>query len=182
VFAHRNKKHAKAWTTSNAFTLVELILVMALLIMAAALVTPQLSKFFGARDLDSEVRRFVALTRYGQNRAVSEGVPMLLWIDTKAGKYGLQQETGYTDGDTKSEEFSLADGLHIGVENSFSKLAPGKRIGIRFSRNGNTLSAGSVASVYIQHDKDPAVWIVLYPDHLSYEAQNEPPTLANVRH
>lgn len=166
----------------RAFTLVELILVMALLVMAAALVTPQLAKFFGARDLDSEARRFVALTRYGQNRAVSEGVPMLLWIDSKAGKYGLQQETGYTDSDTKAQEYTVANRLTIGVENGPSKLAPGKRIGIRFSPDGNVLSAGSVAGVYIQHDKDPAVWIVLSPDRLSYEAQNEPPTSANVRH
>ncbi|HEX4643983.1 MAG TPA: prepilin-type N-terminal cleavage/methylation domain-containing protein, partial [Verrucomicrobiae bacterium] len=86
----------------RAFTLIELILVMAVLTIAVALVTPILSRFFGGRSVDSEVSRFVALTRYGQSRAVSEGVPMMLWIDVRNGSYGLKQETGYTDNDPKA--------------------------------------------------------------------------------
>src|SRR5207249_2115896 len=56
-----------------AFTLIELILVMALLAIVLAVSAPALSTFFQGRTLDSEVRRFLSLTRYGQSRAVSEG-------------------------------------------------------------------------------------------------------------
>ena len=77
----------------GAFTLVELILVMAILTVTISLVVPSLSRFFGGRSLDSEVQRFLALTRYGQSRAVSEGMPMMLWVDEKNSLYGLQSET-----------------------------------------------------------------------------------------
>src|SRR5437763_11469882 len=64
----------------RAFTLIELILVMALMSIVIALIAPSLSNFFRSRTLDSEARRFVSLTRYVQSRAVSEGIPMMVWI------------------------------------------------------------------------------------------------------
>src|SRR5688572_7854706 len=47
-----------------AFTLVELILVMAMLVIIIAVSAPSLSKFFRGRVLDSEARRLLSLTRY----------------------------------------------------------------------------------------------------------------------
>src|SRR5438270_8363826 len=66
---------------ARAFTLVELILVMTLLLIVMCVALPSLKGFFRGRNLDSEARRFLSLARYGQSRAVSEGVPMVLWID-----------------------------------------------------------------------------------------------------
>src|SRR6266516_1572443 len=74
-----------------AFTLIELIVVMAMLMIVLAVAAPSLSNFFRGRTLDSEARRFVSLTRYGQSRAVSDGVPMLLWIDTRQRAYGWEE-------------------------------------------------------------------------------------------
>src|SRR5512143_2179039 len=68
---------------ARAFTLIELILVMALLTIVISLTAPKLSRFFHGRTLDSEARRLLALTRSGQSRAVSEGLPMDLWVDAK---------------------------------------------------------------------------------------------------
>ncbi len=65
---------------AGAFTLIELILVMAMLAIVISVALPSLKGFFRGRNLDSEARRFLSLTRYGQSRAVSEGVPMVLWI------------------------------------------------------------------------------------------------------
>src|SRR3954451_20071745 len=76
----------------RGFTLVELILVMALLAIVMAVSAPALSNFFRGRTLDSEARCLMSLTRYGQSRAVSEGIPMLLIIDTRRGAYRLQQD------------------------------------------------------------------------------------------
>src|SRR5437773_1580616 len=86
------------WTRA-AFTLIELILVMALLSIVLAFAAPALSSFFRGRTIDSEARRLVSLIRYGQSRAVSEGVPIILWIDARKNTYGLQHEPGFTDGD-----------------------------------------------------------------------------------
>ena len=106
----------------GAFTLIELILVMAILTMAIALITPKLSRFFEGRALDSEVSRFVSLTRYAQSRAASEGIPMMLWINPRGGSYGLQQETGYTEGDSKATDFVIGDGLKIDVAKGHRRL------------------------------------------------------------
>ena len=50
---------------------------MALLAMVLAVSAPALSRFFKGRTLDSEAHRFLALTRHAQQRAVSEGVPVV---------------------------------------------------------------------------------------------------------
>jgi type II secretion system protein H len=156
----------------RGFTLIELVLVLVLLTIVISLVIPSLNKFFGGRTLDSEVRRFVALTHYGQSRAVSEGEPMLLWIDPKAGSYGLQDESGYND-DSKAETFTLGEGLIIRAGNSGPKaLAGGKRQGIRFSPDGNIITATSVASVSIQRGNERPVLIAPSANGLNYEVQN----------
>src|ERR1035437_345651 len=112
----------------HGFTLVELILVMALLVVVLAMAAPSLSHFFRGRNLDLEARRFLSLTRYGQSRSVSESVPMVLWIDAERGKYGLEADATYTannssrannasaQSDTKAEEFSLDESLQMEVE------------------------------------------------------------------
>lgn len=108
-------RNSATYHARQAFTLIELILVMALLIITISLVSPTVSKFFAGRTLDSEVGRFVALTHYGQSRAVSEGVPMMLWIDSRRQTYGLKQEPGYADADPKSVEYKLDSSLKIDV-------------------------------------------------------------------
>src|SRR5262245_26935387 len=96
-----NRKSKIENRKSKAFTLIELILVMALLLIVAGVTFPSLRNFFQGRSLDSEARRFLSLTRYAQSRAISEGMPMVLWLDAREGTYGLQAETGYVDSDNK---------------------------------------------------------------------------------
>jgi type II secretion system protein H len=81
----------------RAFTLIELILVMTILLVVMAVAFPSLRGFFRGRNLDSEARRILALTRYGQSRAVAEGVPVVLWIDSKQRTYGLEAAAGRFD-------------------------------------------------------------------------------------
>src|SRR5262245_50618644 len=80
----------------RAFTLIELILVMALLAIVLTVVGTSLGRFFRGRTLDSEARRLLSLTRYGQSRAVADGIPMVLWIDPDQHRYGLQAEYTFT--------------------------------------------------------------------------------------
>src|SRR6266487_5214425 len=101
---------------ASGFTLIELILVMAMLAIVISVALPSLKGFFRGRNLDSEARRFLSLTRYGQSRAVSEGVPMVLWIDTRRGAYGLQQQSGYTDTDSNAVKFALSEELRVEVQ------------------------------------------------------------------
>src|SRR5678816_1856713 len=97
------------------FSLIELLLVMALLSIVISITLPSLSNFFRGRALDAEARRLLSLTRYGQSRAVSEGIPMVLWVDPENRTYGLEQEPGWDDTDAKSVNLKLDDNLKVEV-------------------------------------------------------------------
>jgi type II secretion system protein H len=161
------------------FTLIELMLVLVLLTIVISLVLPSLAKFFGGRDLDSEVRRFVSLTHYAQSRAVSEGVPMFIWVDPKAGTYGLEQEAGYTDGDTKAVNYTVAEGLILGAGKAGSKATVGKSTGIHFSPDGNVILTTSVSGISFQQVGYQPVWVVPTTNGLAFETQTQTP---NARH
>jgi len=99
----------------SAFTLIELILIMAVIVVSAALIVPRLANFFRGRTLDSEARQILALMHHGQSRAVSAGVPMVLWLDPKAQTYGLEEEPGYTDKDPDAVDFTLDKDLQFEI-------------------------------------------------------------------
>ena len=88
---------------------------MAILIMAVSVTAPTLSHFFRGRTLNSEARRLLALTRSGQSRAASEGLPMDLWLDTEEGTFGLEAEPSYETSDPKAVDFTLDGGLQLQV-------------------------------------------------------------------
>jgi len=52
------------------FTLIELILIMALLVIITSIALPTMSKFIRGRALDAEARRMFALMHAAQSRAV----------------------------------------------------------------------------------------------------------------
>ncbi|MGZ8919531.1 MAG: pilus assembly FimT family protein [Limisphaerales bacterium] len=124
------------------FTLIELVLVMAILIVVLSMSGASLTSFFKGRALEAEGKRFLALTRYAQNRAISEGLPMALWIDEKEEKYGLEIVTGFVDADEKSTEFSLGRDLEIEVTLPSNTLtrntaqAAGHELMLRFQPDG----------------------------------------------
>lgn len=97
------------------FTLIELVLVMAILIVVLSMSGASLTSFFKGRSLEAEGKRFLALTRYAQNRAISEGMPTALWIDEKEKKYGLEILPGSAEADAKRNEFTLGRDLKIEV-------------------------------------------------------------------
>jgi len=96
--------------------LIELILVMSMMLIILSLIGPSLSGFFRGRTLDSEARRFLALTRFAQTRAVSEGIPMLLWIDAQRRQFGVESEFSYSGVDELAKEFALSETLEIEVQ------------------------------------------------------------------
>lgn len=162
----------------SAFTLIELILVMSMLLIVLAVSAPTLSKFFRGRTLDSEARRFLSLTRYGQSRAVSEGVPMVLWIDAKQGAYGLREDAGYSDVDTKATDFQLGKDLSIEVadvaarSSSFGQSQSATRNApmIRFLPDG-FIGETSPRSLLIREARTDSIWISQSRNRLNYEIQ-----------
>ncbi|HLH57047.1 MAG TPA: prepilin-type N-terminal cleavage/methylation domain-containing protein [Verrucomicrobiae bacterium] len=136
---------------SKAFTLIELILVMAILTMAVSVTAPALANFFRGRTLDSEARRLLALTRSGQNRAVSEGIPMNLWINPDLGEVGLDAEPSFEKIDPRAVEFKLDSGLRIEVANA--QIVPAKTTSVR----SQITSTVSVSPVHLTHPSFPTI-------------------------
>ena len=130
----------------RGFTLIELILVMALLTVVISLTAPKLSRFFHGRTLDSEARRLLALTRSGQSRAVSEGMPMDLWVNVEEGTFGLEAEPSYETSDPKAVDFTLDSSLQLEVVNK-SVVAPAN-ITMNRSRQASTASVPRVNLVH----------------------------------
>jgi type II secretion system protein H len=170
------------------FTLIELILVMAVLVIVLALVAPSLSNFFRGRSLDSEARRFVSLTRYAESRAVSEGVPMLVWIDPEQRSYGLTEEVSYTTGgDTKAVTYELARDvvLELVAPTSAAARREQAQASTRFGRNSAVIrfqpdglvTEGGPAALAFKPDPSTgrkveatdAVWVARTFNGLHYE-------------
>ena len=175
-----NNRPASLKTPARArgFTLIELILVMVLLLVVLAVSAPSLQGFFKGRNLDSEARRILSLTVYGQSRAISEGIPMLLWFDPRQRIYGLRAASSYLDIDPKSLEYSLDRDLEIEVRTqplvSGVLLAPfidqvvGNIPTIRFSPDGSIAETSPLEILLIQAQKD-AVALSLSTNRLRYE-------------
>ena len=186
IFQTGNKRIKSAEVQRCAFTLIELILVMALLVVVLAVAAPSLSNFFRGRTIDSEARRFISLTRYGQSRAVSEGVPMVLWIDTKQRTYGLKQESGYAEQDTKAVDFALGKDLQVEVADLLprsSQSSPSSQKQqtdpnvptLRFQPDG-FIGEASPQSVVIREQTGESIWITQSRNRLNYEIQTNAPS------
>lgn len=176
-----NLRNAKAGR-HQAFTLVELILVMALLTVVIGLAAPSLSRFFRGRALDTEAGRFLALTRYGQSRAVSSGLPMVLWIERTEGTYGLREADGFgvdagqarigTGRDTnpgeerKPMEYQLARDLSFDIDKN-ERITNGVTA-IRFSPDGS-IDETSLTLVLIRDKDDAVIPIAQSRNRLQYE-------------
>src|SRR5947208_13810481 len=174
----RNKRYEMSH--GRAFTLIGLVLVMTMLLIVFSVALPSLKGFFRGRTLDSEARRFLSLTRYAQSRAVSEGVPMVLWIDPRRGAYGLQQQAGYTDGDSNAVRFALSEELRLEVQTPvnamqsgpLSQAVPGMGYVpmIRFTPDG-FIGETSPERIGFRQGKDEPIWVVESANRLKYEIQ-----------
>jgi type II secretion system protein H len=143
-----------------AFTLIELVLVMALLVVAVCMVAPRMSDFIRGRALDSEAQRLMALMHAGQARAVSEGMPIVLWLDEKQNAIGLEQETPPKGGDTKAENLTISESVKIAPGNQGSTTTTTTTFkhlpAIRFLPDG-TVDEGSPQTVQLTQGTEALV-------------------------
>ena len=158
---------------AGAFTLIELILVMTLLVVVVSMVAPKLSGFVRGRALDSEVRRLQALAHAGQSRAVSEGMPMVLWLDAKNGVYGMQEETPPANGDVKAEQVSMAENLQMTVVTTgVTALTTQHNLPVvRFLADG-TIDENSPHTICLTDAAGTSLWLVEMKNRSGYEIRD----------
>jgi prepilin-type N-terminal cleavage/methylation domain-containing protein len=167
----------------GGFTLVEMVVVMAIMVVVIGTVAPSLKGFLQGRNLTNEARQFWSLTHYGLNRAVNEGVPVDLWIDVKRGSYGLAASGGYTETKTNAVSMTLDPDVKMAVspapgmlsQSNFwtpSTLARGRRgvPVIRFQPDG-FISDTSPQSVVFGQGTYPQIWIVENTNHTRYDIE-----------
>ncbi len=168
---------------------------MALLAVVLSVSAPSLARFFRGRSLDSEALRLLALTRYAQSRAVSEGVPMALWIDEQNGRYGLQVEHTYTnraeDEDDRAVEYNVDEkltlelapvtGVNPILQTNLLEARTQERINavlIRFSPEGfqSELSPEWICLREKPDQPQPAsLWVAQSENGLNYELRTNQP-------
>lgn len=154
---------------AEAFTLVELILVMALLCVILGLAAPSLSRSIHQHNLDQEATRLLALTEYARDEAESQGVPMSVWIDAATGHFGAEAMPGYEDAGARSKEFTLVDGLRFDVTG-----APRQTDVAEFMPDG-TLDPSSQPSVRVVDRSNAGIGIAQTTDSWGYEIVKDAP-------
>lgn len=166
---------------ARAFTLIELIFVLALLAICAVLVTASMGSFFRGRVLNFEARRMLSLTHYAQSRAVSEGVPVILWINPADSTYGLAVQSSFNDpeGDAHAVRYTVEPSLTL--ETPAGVVAPiseqdDEKLGladeglafIRFTPDG-FFDDSSVAKITIRQGAEAGLELVPTANRLGYE-------------
>ncbi|OHB76244.1 MAG: hypothetical protein A2Z25_05950 [Planctomycetes bacterium RBG_16_55_9] len=76
----------------EAFTLLELILVMVILSTVLAMAAPSLRGFFGSRKTHDEAAQILSLTQFARSQAISEGIVYRLNFDTNKRTYWLTSQ------------------------------------------------------------------------------------------
>lgn len=156
-----------------AFTLIELILVLALLVVITSLVAPAMSNFVRGRALEAEARRLFSLFHAAQSRAVSEGMPILVWVNEKENAYGIEEETPGKNGDAKAEDFKVDDTLRIAVVNSTAGMQTTLRNlpAVRFLPDG-TIDENSPQTLRITHANGGVLWLIEQRSRTGYEIRD----------
>jgi|SRR5580692_9430512 type II secretion system protein H len=157
----------------HAFTLIELIFVLALLVIVTSIVVPSMSRFIRGRALDSESTRIIAFMHVAQSRAVSEGMPMMFWVNAAQGQYGVAEETSGKNGDPEAEELNLDGTLKIavlnggvGAQTSFKGMPA-----IRFLPDG-TIDESSPQTVQLMDTDGFTRTLIELPTRTGYEIGN----------
>jgi len=152
---------------SAAFTLVELILVMAILSAILAFSAPLLSRSFQQRDLDEDATQLLALTEYARDEAVSQGVPMKVWINPQSGGFGVEAKDGYEGDSTRDKTYWLKPGHRFDLSQ-----APTDRSGVvdaaDFDPSGS-LAEESISEISIADRSNSAVSVAQTDDGESYQ-------------
>lgn len=157
----------------RAFTLIELILVMGLLVVAVSMVAPRLSGFVRGQSLGSEARRLAAVMHAAQARAVSEGVSVVLWIDEAKSRYGIEIEKPDQKGDPKSYSFTADENVRLAVVQSgagtpttFNELPA-----IRFLADGS-VDENSPPTLQLTDAAGGKLWLIEASDRRNYEIRD----------
>ena len=156
--------------SAAGFTLVELIIVMALLAIVMAIAAPSLSRSMRQRNLDGEAARLLAATEYARDEAISQGVPMTVWIDPEGRRFGIEPKEGFLGNETRIREFSVDPDIGFEIANGVTKR--GIVEAMEFAPDG-TPALTNVESVVLKDRFNSVLTIAQTTDGWGYEIVKE---------
>lgn len=161
----------KSEPAPRGFTLVELIIVLALLAVVAAISMPALGRSMHQRNLKDEAARFLALTEYARDEAISQGVPMTLWLDPRGQRFGIEAKAGFEGDSTRVRDFALNPDVHFDADRPVTHDDVADVI--EFSPDGSPADS-SIDMVRLADRFDSALTVARTSDGWSYEIVKEP--------
>ena len=104
---------------ASAFTLIELVLVLALIAMLLAAAAPRFSGFGRGQRLDNAVESFLAAARHARGQAIATAMPHRLEVDAGRGVYWVSRFEGQSFVPVAGEwgrETTLPEDVDIAIE------------------------------------------------------------------
>lgn len=157
---------------AQAFTLIELIVVMALLATFLALSAPSLSRSFKARGLEQEATQLLAITEYARDEAISQGVPMTVWITPDTGDYGVSIKENFPGDKSREKSISLNSDFRFDPVDATTD-SNGHIIAAELEPDG-TLAPESLAALRIVNRSEEGISVSQTADGLGYEIVKDP--------
>lgn len=151
----------------RGFTLIELVVVMALMVTILGLSAPSLSRSLKARGVKQEAARLLATAEYAREEAISQGTPMEFWINSQTGQFGAQPKSGYQGIASRQKELSLPSKVRCALANQ-GPAQNGKVVAMAFDPDG-TPEAPSVASITLTDQQEESASLVLTQDGWGFE-------------
>jgi type II secretion system protein H len=147
------------------FTLLELVLVMAIIAILSAIVIPSLSGFSRGRKLSNVTGHLIAVANVARAHAMIDGVVYRLNFDLNTKRYWLtvQQDDGsFANGDEQDLNYTIPDGIDIGTDlpaqsdGTYVEFQPSGRVStatIRLvdSATGQESDVGTLSATEIFH-------------------------------
>jgi len=156
----------------QAFTLVELILVMALLATLLALSAPTILHSFKQRDLEKEATQLLAVTEYARSEAISQGIPMDVWIDPATGCFGVQASDGFDGDESREKTYALNTDVHFDPVSATADQ-DGHTVIATFDPEGTLDPENSIDALRIVNRSEAAISFEQTEDGWGYEIVKE---------
>lgn len=130
----------------NGFTLIEVIVVLLIISLSIALVTPSLSRFSSTVELKATTKKVSAILRYYRSEAINRGKVYHILFDSDLNEVRIQpvvlaEEQG--EGEKKEEDippktYAIPKGVHIKEVKVESTQYPSDFPTIEFYANGGS--------------------------------------------
>ena len=155
-----------------AFTLIELTLVLALLIVAVGVGAPMLGRTSRAVAVESEAHRVVALIERARSEALARAAPARAWLDPDARRGGWEMLPGFDDESAGGTTLRLRDDIacHVSAAPAASTATSGLTVA-EFDPDGEIIE-GTAAVVTVFGARGEGLTVRPAPDGWTFGVTN----------